>query len=141
MLFELNSANKMNQFLAMADFLIISTMSDCFTTNSAVSYFFTEGSTAGHLLSGDSTALPVMPSGLMSVPQGVFYTGYAGTDGTGYIETSAANIASMFSPFTVASPSASTITSKEITVQTAASFAVKNSVVLELVLFLLFLTL
>ncbi len=85
--------------------------------------------------------LPTMPPGLTSVPQGVFYTGYAGTGGTGYIGTSAANVVSTFPPFTVASPSASTITSNGITAQTTASSAVKNSVILELVLPFLFSTL
>jgi len=138
MLFELNSANKMSQFLVTAGFLIVSTMSDCFAISSTVSYFLTEGSTVSHLLSDDSTALFTMSSDLMSVSQGVFYTGYANTDDTEYIEMSAANVVSTFSSFTVASPSASTITLNEITVQTTASSAVKESVILELVLFFLF---
>jgi len=105
MLFELNSADKMGQFLVTVGFSVISTMSDCFATSStvsyfliegstvsyfltggsAVSYFLTGGSTASHLPSDDSTALLTMSSDLMSVPQGVFYTSYAGTGNTGYI--------------------------------------------------------
>ena len=138
MLFELNSADKMSQFLVIAGFLIISTMSDCFTINSAVSYFLTEDSAVSHLLFDDSAALFTMSSNLMSVSQGVFYTDYDNTDDTEYIETSVINIVSTFSSFTVVSPSASTITSNEITVQTTASSAVKESVILELVLFFLF---
>ena len=141
MLFKLNSADKMSQFLVIAGFLIISTMSDCFTINSAVSYFLTEDSAVSHLLFDDSAALFTMSSDLMSVSQGVFYTDYDNTDDTEYIETSVINIVSTFSSFTVVSSSASTITLNEITVQTAASSAVKNSVILELILFFLFLML
>lgn len=151
MLFGLNPGDEMGQLLATAGSSVISTMSDCFATNgavnffptggSAVSYFPTGGSAASYLPSGGSVALPTMPPGLTSVPQGVFYTGYAGTGGTGYIGTSAANIVSNFPPFTIASPSASKITSNGIAAQTAASSAVKDNVILEFVLPFLFSTL
>jgi len=141
MLFELNSVNKMSQFLVTAGFLIISTMSDCFTISSTVSYFLTKGSNASQLLFDGSAALFTMPSGLMLISQGVFYISYVSTNDTEYIEMFVASVMSTFSSFTVVSPSASTITSNEITVQTTASSAVKTSVILELVLFFLFSTL
>ncbi len=141
MLFGLNPAGKMGQFLATAGSSVVSTMDDCFPTSSAVSYFPTGGSVASHLPTGGSAALPTMPPGLTSVQLGVFYTGYAGTGGTGYILTSAANVVPTLPPFTVASPSASTATSNGITAPTTASSAVKDSVILELVLPFLFSTL
>ena len=140
MLFGLNPAGQMGQFLANAGSSVVGTASDCFPTGSAVSYFPTGSSAVSYFPTGGSAALPAMPLGLTSVPPGVFYTGYAGTGGTGYVGTSVANIVSTFPPFTIASPSASTTTSNGITTQTAASSAAKHSVhvILELVFPFLF---
>lgn len=129
MLFGLNPAGKMGQFLASTGSSVIGTASDCFPTGSACSYFPTGGSAgSSYFPTGGSAALPAMPLGLTSAPPGVFYTGYAGTGGTGYVGTSAANVVSAFPRLTITSPSASTITSNGITVQTAASSAAKHSV-------------
>ena len=58
----------------------VGTVVDCFSTGSAISHFST----------GGSSVISTLPPGLTSVPQGVFYTGYAGTE-TGYVATSAPN--------------------------------------------------
>ena len=58
----------------------VGTVLDCYPTGSAISCFST----------GGSSVVPALPPGLTSVPWGVFYTGYAGTE-TRYVPTSASN--------------------------------------------------
>ena len=73
MVFGLNPAGNMNQYLANAQSTTVGT---------AVSFYPT-GSGASSFPTGGTLVFPALPSGLKSVPSGVFYTGYAGTSGAG----------------------------------------------------------
>lgn len=73
MVFGLNPAGNMNQYLANAKYSTVGTAVSFYPTGSAASSFPT----------GGTLVFPALPSGLKSVPPGVFYTGYAGTSGAG----------------------------------------------------------
>lgn len=112
MVFGLNPANKMSQFLANAR-SIVGTAVDYFPTGSAISYFPT----------GSSVGFPAPPPGITSVPPGVFYSGYAGMTNRsiGSYRTSPSAIASIASSFTQSGLPAPEVTSDGITTSTTSS--------------------
>ena len=115
MVFAFNPAGNMNQYLANAKSSMVGTAVSFYPTGSAASLFPT----------GGTLVFPALPSGLKSVPQGVFYTGYAGTSGagSGFYGISPTAISPITLPFTMTSHIATATSDSIATSPTANSWA------------------